>query len=42
MIIKIMKKDLSKRNVFVLGLEGEFLGELFHCGLDNLVAIVSR
>jgi hypothetical protein len=33
---------LSKRNVFVLGLEGEFLGELFPCGLDNLVAFVSR
>jgi hypothetical protein len=29
MITIIMKKDLSKRNVFVLGLEGEFLGELF-------------
>ena len=49
--MKKMKKErsfikiqiyLSKRNVFVLGLEGDFPGELFPCGADNLVAIVSR
>jgi hypothetical protein len=33
---------LSKRNVFVLGLEGEFLGKLVPRRLDNLGAIVSR